>query len=113
MTLPEWITRYTARAEPFLPPAGYLTYYEPTQGFFLWRVFGNVFDIDAVCTNDWKKMYEVMNEMAKVRGCKILRTVTFHKPASFMRMLKTTPNLSLSGIRSNGKMYWCMEKLVK
>jgi hypothetical protein len=51
-------------------------------------------------------------KMAKARGCKILRTATYRNPSAYMRLTKATPNLALSGIRANGKMYWIFEKVV-
>ena len=113
MTLPEYIHRYEARAERFSLLPTFQIHFESEQGFFCWAKFGPVFEVDHVCTNNARYFYDVANEMAKVRGCVTLRTQTFHNPASFMRLLKCTPNLTLSGVRPNGRMYWTMEKKVK
>jgi hypothetical protein len=109
----EWIKKYESKAEKYIHLPGYQVYFEPDKGFFLYAQFGPVFEVDHVCTNDVKHMYKTANDMAKARGCTLLRTQTFHSPAPFMRLLKCTPNLTLSGIRPNGRMYWCMEKKVK
>jgi len=113
MTLTEWITLYESRAEPFIPLPNFLTYFSPDKGFFLWKVTGDAFEIDHTCTSDAHHMNKIANEMAKIRGCRLIRTATFRDPAAYMRFMKCVPNLSLSGIRPNGKFYWVMERLVK
>jgi hypothetical protein len=112
MTFDEWKAKYEQKAEKLIVIPGFQCYFEPDKGFFYWHQFGDVFEIDHTCTDDFRHMVQVANNMAKERGCKIMRTATFRNPAVYMRFMKATPNLSLSGIRPNGKMYWIFEKVV-
>jgi hypothetical protein len=111
-TLADWITKYEAEAEPLTPLPGFQCYYEPDKGFFYWHVCNNVFEVDHTCTNDIAYMFQVANDMAKRRGCTVMLTVTKRDPVAYMRLTKAKINLTYSGIRPNGNMYWCFEKEV-
>lgn len=112
MTLQEWKSKYEKEAEEFILLPGFTIYYEPDKGFFCWKKTGDYFEIDHTCTNNIRYIFNVMNDIAKNIGCKIIITSTKHDPAAFMRLLKCTPNIELSGIRPNGHMYWVMERRV-
>jgi hypothetical protein len=128
-TLDEWITKYEQEAEELIILPGFQCHYEPDKGFFYWKVspntikiqlayscmyinFGNVFEVDHTCTNDIAHMFQVANDMAKQRGCTVMLTATKRDPASYMRLTRAKINLTYSGIRPNGNMYWCFEKEV-
>lgn len=112
MTLNDWIAKYEQKAEKFVLLPGFSIHFEPDKGFFCWRVWQNVFEIDHTCTDDHAWAYNMVMQMAKERGCRLLRTATFRNPAAYMRLFKGTPNLALSGLRPNGKFYWIFEKEV-
>ena len=112
MTLQQWITKYEQKSEKFILLPGFTIFYNPERGFFCWRVFENVFEIDHTCTNDIYYCYQTANDLAKKHHCQLIRTQTFRDPASYMRLTKSKINLSLSGIRPNEKMYWVFEKEV-
>jgi hypothetical protein len=112
MTFDEWKAKYEQKAEKLIVIPGFQCYFEPDKGFFYWHQFGDVFEIDHTCTNDHKWLMNKLMEMAKVRGCKLLRTQTLHDPAVFTRLFKGRIRLDLSGIRQNGKMYWTFERAV-
>lgn len=109
MTFEQWVTKYEQKAEKYILLPGFSIYFEPDKGFFCWNVFRDVFEIDHTCTNDIKWAYGKCLEMAKQRNCILLRTATNRSPGSYMRLTKGIPNLSLSGVRANGKMYWIFE----
>lgn len=110
MKLSDWVAKYEKKAEKLITLPGFQCYYETDKGFFYWKVFGDVFEIDHTCTNDVMYFIKVANDMAKKRGCKLMRTATFRDPAAYMRLTKNKPNISLSGIRPNGKFYWIFER---
>jgi len=110
LTLQQWITKYEQKAEKFTLLSGFVIYFEPEHGFFCWKVTGNAFEIDHTCTNNIHWVHNKCMEMARWHGCKLLRTATMHNPAAYMRLIKVTPNIVLSGIRPNGKFYWIFEK---
>ena len=110
MTLEDWIKKYEAKTEPFFIPEGFSCWFEPDKGFFLWKKTGEAFEVDACCTNDIKFLLKRMNAMARRINCKILITQTLHNPKAFARLMKAQVNLSLSGIRDNGRMYWVFMK---
>lgn len=112
MTLQQWINKYERKAESYVVIPGFSLYFEPNKGFFLYAKIGDAFEIDATCTNDIHHFADVANKMAKQRGCRFIRTQTFHDPAAYMRLTKADINISLSGVRSNGRMYWVFEKKV-
>jgi hypothetical protein len=112
MQLSEWIAKYEKKAEKFELLPGFQIYYEPDKGFFCWHKFGDVFEIDHTCTENVTWAHDKCVEMAKARGCKMLRTATSRDPSGYMRLTKSTPNIALSGIRPNGTFYWIMEKKV-
>lgn len=112
MTLYYWITKYEQKAEKFILLPGFTLYCNPEKGFFCWRVFGDVLEIDHTCTNDHKWAEREAALIAKKHHCKLIRTQTFRDPASYMRLTKAKINISLSGIRPNRKMYWVFEKEV-
>lgn len=112
MKLKEWIAKYEQEAEEFILLPGFSIYYEPEKGFFCWRVFGNIFEVDHTCTNDGKWAYNTVNEVAKLFGCKFIRTATKRNPRAYKRLFKGSINFALSGIRPNGEMYWIFEKKV-
>jgi hypothetical protein len=108
-SLQDWIRIYNKKAEPFKLEPGFLIDFLPDKGFMCWRVVGPIYEIDHLCTNDVKFFIGRMTAQAKELGCVKLRTQTLHDPAAFMRMTKAMPRFDLSGIRSNGKMYWVFE----
>jgi len=112
MELNKWIEKYERKAEEFIVLPGFSLYFEPDKGFFLYAKIGNVFEVDATCTNDIHCFFDIANRMAKERGCTFMRTQTLHDPAAYMRLTKADINIALSGIRSNGKMYWVFERRV-
>jgi hypothetical protein len=112
MTLQEWIIKYQDEAEEFIKLPGFSIYYEPDNGFFCWRACNGVLEVDHCCTNDAIYMNNKAIEFAKQMLSKTLRTATNRNPATYMRFMKCAPNLSLSGIRPNGKMYWVFERKV-
>ncbi|WP_094603466.1 hypothetical protein SPSIL_015240 [Sporomusa silvacetica DSM 10669] len=113
MTLQQWITKYEKEAEKFILLPGFVIYYEPEHGFFCWKVTGNSFEIDHTCTDNIHWAHNKCMKMAKERGCKLLRTATTHDPAAYMRLTKGTPNIALSSVKPNGKMYWIFEQKVQ
>lgn len=113
MKLEDWITKYEKEAEKFELLLGFSVYYEPDKGFICWRAFKNILEIDHTCTNDIKWADAKCVELAKQHHCNILRTATKRNPSAYMRFTKATPNLSLSGVRPNGFMYWVFERPVK
>lgn len=112
MTLEQWIAKYEQKAEKFILLPGFTIYYKPEKGFFCWRKTGDVLEIDHTCTNDhnWAETEAIL--IAKKHHCKLICTQTFCDPAAYMRLTKAKINISLSGIRPNGKMYWVFEKEV-
>lgn len=112
MELKDWIIKYEKKTEKFSIPQGFVLYFEPDKGFFLYAKIGESFEIDATCTNDIHYFAAVANRMAKQRSCQFVRTQTFHDPAAYMRLTKADINISLSGVRSNNRMYWVFEKKV-
>jgi len=112
MLLKEWMEKYEAKAEPFSIPDGFVLYFEPNKGFFLWRKIDKAFCIDAFCTNDIHGLQQTANDMGKDLGCTFLSTQTLHNPLAFQRLTKATLNRKLSGVRSNGIMYWVFEKSI-
>lgn len=113
MELYDWVKKYEDKAEKLIILPGFSIYFEPDKGFFYWKVANGVFEVDHTCTNDVHYFFEVANEMAKKRGCKLMRTATFRDPTAYMRLTKATPNFAYSGIRPNGKFYWIFERLVE
>jgi hypothetical protein len=113
MELNEWIKKYEKKAERFSIPDGFLLHYEPDKGFFLYKKLDKAFIIDACSTNNIHWAQQKANDMAKERGCTFLSTQTHRDPAAYMRLTKAEINLSLSGVRKNGLMYWVFEKAVK
>lgn len=113
MTLEQWITKYEKKAEKYDLLLGFSIYFEPDKGFFQWHVWNDVFEVNHSCTNDAQYMLKVANDMAKKRGCKIIRTAVKRNPASYMRLMKCTPNIPLSRVRPNGIFYWVFDKEVK
>lgn len=112
MTLQQWITKYEQEAEKFTLLPGFVIYFEPNKGFFCYRSWQGVFEIDHTCTTNGKWAYNKCMELAKERGCKWLITATERDPAAYMRLFKVTPVLEYSGIRSNGNFYWVFKKEV-
>jgi len=112
MKIEEWIAKYEKEAEKFELLPGFSIYFESDKGFFCWGTRQGVFEVDHCCTTDAKYMNDKANDMAKEMHCHTLRTATSRKPATYMRFMKCTPNLSLSGIRPNKKMYWVFERKV-
>lgn len=110
MTLDEWITKYEDKAEKYIRLPGFHLYFEPDKGFFLWRVIGDVFEVEDCCTNDFRYFTEVSNSIAKGYGCRTMRTCNTRNPVAFWRMYGyPSINWSLSGIRPNGKFYMVYE----
>ncbi len=112
MELMDWIKKYEKKAERFAVPNGFALFFEPDKGFFLYKVQGDVFHIDATCTNDFHYMLRTVNAMAKARGCTLLVTQTHRDPVAYMRLSKAQINYHLSGIRSNGLFYYVFVKEV-
>jgi hypothetical protein len=112
MTLQDWITKYEQEAEEFILLPGFSIYYRPEKGFFCWRIWRDVFEIDHTCTIDIKWADDKISELAKQHNCTILRTATFRDPAAYMRFRKATPNIAMSGLRPNNKFYWVFERKV-
>ena len=112
MELDQWIKKYEAKTEPFFIPDGFSLWFEPDKGFFLWRKIDKAFCIDAFCTNDIRYLQQKANDIGKFMGCTFLSTQTLHNPAAFRRLTKADLNLALSGVRSNGRMYWVFEKTI-
>jgi hypothetical protein len=113
MKLEDWIAKYEQEAEKLIILPGFSCYYEPDKGFFYWHVWQNVFEVDHTCTNDIAHMFQVANDMAKLRGCTLMRTATKRDPVAYMRLTKAKPNLTFSGIRPNGRFYWVFERQVQ
>jgi hypothetical protein len=110
MTLDEWIQRYVDKTGeyPKIPP-GFKVVFQPEHGFFYWAVEGDVFYIDHVCTADrlwWKKQ---ATDAARALGCKIFRTFTHRNPKAYAKLMGATENKALSGVKANGKYYYCFE----
>jgi hypothetical protein len=112
MNLHDWITKYEDEAEEFEMLPGFSIFYRPDKGFFCWRVWRDIFEIDHTCTSDLNWADAKILELAKQHECRILRTATTRNPAAYMRLTKGTPNISLSGIRPNGHFYWVFERKV-
>lgn len=112
MNLKKWIDKYEKEAEEFNLLPGFSIYFKPGKGFFCWKLFGSIIEIDHTCTNDIKDIDNTIVQIAKENDCKIIRTSTARNPAAYMRLTKATPNIALSGIRPNGKFYWIFERKV-
>ncbi len=112
MTLIEWIKKYEKEAEPFKLLDGFKIYFEPSKGFFCWRIKNNIFEIDHTCTNDIRYFDMLTSKLAQKNKCALCRTMSMRNPASYVRITKTHLNLKLSGIRPNGYWYWVFEKEV-
>jgi hypothetical protein len=108
-TLEDWVKKYEKKAEPFELKQGFSLYFNKRRGFFCYRAVGGVFEIDHTCTNNVKEIFQIANIMAKERSCNMVRTATYRDPAAYLRLLKGKINLSLSGLRPNGKFYWVFE----
>lgn len=112
MKMKDWIKKYEEKAEKFKMLSGFFIYFDPKKGFFCWKVTNDVFEIDHACTNNYKWLLNTLNDMAKERNCRLLRTATKHDPAAFMRLFKGKVNLELSEIYPNGIFYWVFERMV-
>ena len=112
MILDDWIKKYEKKAEPFSIPSGFVLWFEPNKGFFLYAKNGDYLEIDATCTTDIKAIMAVANAKAKIYGCRFLRTQTHRDPIAYMRLTGATPDFGLSGHRDNGLMYWVFWKEV-
>jgi hypothetical protein len=106
----KWIELYEKKAEKFELLPGFQIYFEPDKGFFCWAVWGDVFQVDHSCTNDFHYFFEVANKMAKEKGCTKLRTQTTRNPAAYLRLTKGKL-VGLSFLHQKG-LYWVFEKEV-
>lgn len=114
MTKEQWIDKYENKAEKFKLLPGFAMYFEPDKGFFCWAVINGIFEVDHSCINDIRYMDTVGNNIAKMYGCKLMRTAVFRDPIAYLRLYKGSRlNWPLSRVRANGLMYWIMEKEVK
>jgi hypothetical protein len=113
ITLAQWIKKYEEKAEEYKLLPGFTVYYDPDKGFFCWRAWQDVFEVDHSCTNDYRYFNEVANNIAKMYRCNIMRTATYRDPVAYWRLQRGSGiNFALSGIRPNGKFYWVFEKEV-
>jgi hypothetical protein len=110
--LAAWRKKYEEKAEKLIILPGFQLYYKPDKGFFYWAKTGHALEIDHTCTNDFKWAEQKAAELAREHNCSILRTSTHRDPAAYTRLTKAKINLSLSGIRPNGKFYWVFEKSI-
>lgn len=112
MTMSAWIKKYEAKAEPYHKARGYTLRFDADNGFFLWRVFGDVLDISHTSTRDIRWMMRTAEVIAREHGCKMLRTRTLHNPAAFVRLTGAFLDLNLSYVYPNGIFYWTVDKEV-
>jgi hypothetical protein len=113
MTLDEWIQRYVDKTGdyPYIRE-GFQVVFQEEYGFFYWRVDGDVFEVDHVCTDNRLWWREKAVEAAKELGCRIFRTHTHRNPAAYQRLMGCKENKELSRVWPNGKFYYCMEMQV-
>jgi hypothetical protein len=121
MTLDEWIAKYVAKTGDYpYVREGFNVQFEPEYGFFYWRVDGEVFEIDHVCTDNRDIWDAWATWCAKYHKCKVFRTHVCRSPEraeriknAYMKLMKCHEKPELHGYWPNGKWYWCFEREVK
>lgn len=106
--------RRKQQKKPLIPNEDCGLFISPEKGFCYFRVDLDVLEIHDTETTDWAYWCDqIMMEIARGFGCRILRTWTIRNPLAFHRLTKAKMNPLLSGIDEDNQYKWCFEKDVK